>query len=155
MQRLRVKVFQSQDLSELGLLAPIPRYNILGEPLQVKITLSPGDERLELPALTLQRAQYELLAVTRIGRSSSIGQHQSIRTTLLWQHRSLNAPFPGHGSALHLHKVAPVILPISPNWTGSTMPKLRECAHGENLYFDSVYILILHGKASVQTFRRR
>ena len=120
MQKLRKKVFRSQDLSKMGFIVYIPRYNILGEPLQVRIILSPGNESLELPALTLRRAQYELLAVTRIGRSSSSGQHKSTRTAVLRQQRSLNVPFPGDGSALHLHKVAPVILPISPNWTRPT-----------------------------------
>ena len=118
LKKLRKKVTRAENFAALNLVAHIPRYNILGQPLQISLSISPGDGMSESPALTLEFVRYALFARTRIGSSSSSSRKLFCHVAFAQDIKDLATSFPEADRLIHLHTIAPVVIPFNPSWDG-------------------------------------
>ena len=118
LKKLRKKVTRAENFAALNLVAHIPRYNILGQPLQISLSISPGDGMSESPALTLEFVRYTLLAKTRIGSSSSSSRKLFSHVAFEQDIKDLATSFPEADRLIHLHTIAPVVIPFKSGWNG-------------------------------------
>ena len=117
LQRLRKKVTQTKNFDVLDLVANIPRYNILGQPIQVSLSIGTADGMHESRALTLVSVRYALYAITRIGRRTSSSRHISAHTALEQYIENIGTPFLEPDNCIWLHNTAPVIPSICAGWS--------------------------------------
>ncbi len=117
LQRLRKKVTQTKNFDVLDLVANIPRYTILGQPIQVSLSISTADGMHESRALTLVSVHYALYAITRIGRRTSSSRHISAHTAVERHIKNIGTPFLEPDNCIQLHKTAPVIPSIRAGWS--------------------------------------
>ena len=118
LKKLRKKVTWAENFAALNLVAHIPRYNILGQPLQISLSISPGDGMSESPAVTLEFVRYTLFARTRVGRSSSSSRKLFSHVAFEQKIQDLATSFPEADRLIHLHTIAPVVIPLNPGWNG-------------------------------------
>lgn len=119
LKRLRKKVVRTQDFALWDLVAHVPRYAILGQPLQVDLSITPGDDMPEHPVVVLDSVKYALHANTRVGRRSSGRRHVFSHVFLTRHSENVGASFPEADNFIHLHTTAPVILPTRASWSQS------------------------------------
>ncbi len=117
LKKLRKTVTQTQTFAVADLVAHIPRYSIIGQPVQVNVSISLGEGMHESPALTLESVKYFLNATTRVGRSGSSSRHVLSNGALVRHIQDIATSFPAGGHFIHLHNIAPFIPPISAGWS--------------------------------------
>ena len=117
LQRLRKKISQTKNFDVLDLVANIPRYTILGQPIQVSLSTSTADGMHESRVLTLVSVHYALYAITRIGRRTSSRRHISAHTALEQHIENIGTPFLEPDNCIRLHNTAPVIPSIRAGWS--------------------------------------
>ena len=117
LKKLRKAVTRTQTFAGADLVAHIPRYNIIGQPVQVNVSFSLGEGMHDTPALTLESVKYFLHATTRVGRSGSSSRHVFSNGALVRHIQNIATSFPEGGHFIHLHNIAPFIPPISATWS--------------------------------------
>ena len=162
LKRLCKKVIPPQKFDVLDLVAHIPRYTILGQPFQVSLSISLGDDSYERPALILESVKYALFGMTRVGRSSSSSRHNFSRIALERHAKNLCTPFPEADHFIHLHTTAPVIPTIDATWFhtiregGKMMGPLCPTFESELIartYWLSIYLTVsCEGKLQTRRF---
>ena len=150
--RLRKKVYnkvsRAQKYASLDLIAHVARYAILGQPLQVSLSISPVNDMLEMPMLTLESVKYDLNSNTRVGHSSGSGRHVFSEVISGRHFKNLATSFPEAGYRIHLHTVAPFNPPLEAGWSDESSKGRRTkgplCPAFESQLIERTYKLILH-----------